>query len=152
MGKIATKDTEKSSAYRVQPFTPDAIPQTVMSKTLAQKWESAKRNIKAREGNQTYRTWFEPLRFYGKRGDVLIFSAPTPFFAGQSINGEWGGELLRRNLQREMGTHEVIVDNRLKETEDERLRWGKRYFAKWLAEQPPMPSFVDVEPVYGEVA
>lgn len=146
MAKIKKKDLE-----RVIPdyssLTADNIPATTMSRHLAEQWEAAKLKIRAVEGEQTFNGFFRDMRFYGRQGINLVFSNQTPFTAGRIAL--WLRAILERNISREMQIGPscvlILVDDRMRETPAERMMWVKRYFARWLAEQPPVQSWHEPE-------
>jgi len=110
----------------------DIIPQTTMTQARAERWEQVKDDIKTREGYNSYCNWFRDLRFYGLDEHYLIFSAPTPFTAGHTQ--DWTGSLLQRGLS-PMGRYKILVDTRMSDTAQERLKWWADYRNKWLTKE-----------------
>lgn len=123
---------KQDAIYSYSSIVADSIPTTTMTHSRAQKWEDVQDNIKSKEGYTAYCNWFRNLRFYGLDEHYLIFSAPTPFTAGHTQ--DWIESLLKRGLSA-MGRHRVLVDTRMHETAQERLKWWAEYRNKWLTKE-----------------
>lgn len=118
----------------------DFLPETIMRRELAERWEKAKKTIRNQAGTQTFNAFFNTLRFHGiTQYGVAIFTAPTRFTAGKKDG--YINALLEKHIMPQMGNFEIFLDDRITKTAKERMAWDKRYFAKYLAENTQKPKF-----------
>ncbi len=85
----------------------------MMSKTLEAVWESCLNTIRQHVNQQSFKTWFEPIRPVKLDGQVLTIQVPSQFFY------EWLEEhyvaLLRRTITKELGAqarleYQIVID------------------------------------------
>ena len=51
-----------------------------MGKIYEEVWDKCLDIIKDNVGNQSFKTWFEPIKAVNLKGDTLTIQVPSPFF------------------------------------------------------------------------